>query len=336
MIKPTDALVLAARSEDDFFSLEVHTYEEDQDNLYVHHDIVLPTYPLCLEWLDFDSTSDEGKSGNFVAIGTFNPEIEIWNLDILDNVEPSITLGGEKKKDQSPKRPSQKKKKKNLLLPGSHTDAVLGLSWNRQHKKVLASASADKTVKLWDIQAQTCLHTFTHHADKVQSVQWNPIEASVLLTGGLDKTSAVFDVRNPAAVAYWRYDSDVESINWNLHSPNTFLVSDEKGNVYNHDVMKPGQFLWTLNAHSKAVTGLAIHPYYKDLVVTASTDKSLKFWDVTGGRPNCLHSLSMNNQKLFCLSFYKDSPNLLAVGTKDGLQIVNVSQYAAVRKRFNM
>ena len=28
-------------------------YEQDTGNLYVHHDIALPAFPICLSWTDF-------------------------------------------------------------------------------------------------------------------------------------------------------------------------------------------------------------------------------------------------------------------------------------------
>eukprot|EP00882_Tetradesmus_deserticola_P017158 GHRQ01018364.1.p1 GENE.GHRQ01018364.1~~GHRQ01018364.1.p1 ORF type:complete len:162 (-),score=78.49 GHRQ01018364.1:635-1120(-) len=145
--------------------------------------------------------------GNMVAIGSMDPGIEIWDLDVADAVEPAAVLGGRQPPaaaeaaqaaagGSAKKKAKQKAKKKaakaeQQLRPGSHSDAVLGLSWNREYRNVLASASADGTVKVWDVAAQVCEHTLSHHNGKVQAAAWNPAESPVLLTGSFDRTAAL-------------------------------------------------------------------------------------------------------------------------------------------------
>lgn len=93
----------------------VTVYNEEEGSMYVHHDFLLPSFPLCIEWMGYDPESD--KPGNMCAIGCMEPVITIWDLDIQDTLEPAIKLG------------AKENRKKNLPQYG-HTDAVLDLSWN--------------------------------------------------------------------------------------------------------------------------------------------------------------------------------------------------------------
>lgn len=72
-------------------NLEIFVYEQEKNNLYVHHEIILGAFPLCLEWIPI---SKEEEKANFLAVGTFMPQIEIWNLDVIDTVQPAAILGG--------------------------------------------------------------------------------------------------------------------------------------------------------------------------------------------------------------------------------------------------
>src|SRR5436305_2142400 len=96
-ILPEDNLLLAAKVEDEVAHLEVYVYEDEADNLYVHHDIMLPAIPLCVEWIDIPvgKGAESRTNGNFAAVGTMSPEIEIWDLDVVDNMYPNAILGQE-------------------------------------------------------------------------------------------------------------------------------------------------------------------------------------------------------------------------------------------------
>ena len=69
-IKPTDLMIAVATTEDDFSHLEIQLMTEEGD-LYVHHDIVLPDYPLCLVWLDCPPYRTEDATqqavGNYIG-----------------------------------------------------------------------------------------------------------------------------------------------------------------------------------------------------------------------------------------------------------------------------
>lgn len=106
-----------------------------------------------------------------------------------------MILGGELiTKSKKPKKFSNQNKK---FKEGSHTDSVISLSLNAANIGVLASGSADSTVKIWDIASQTNIYTANHHTAKVNKVEWNQSDVSILFTCSEDKIISILDSRFP-------------------------------------------------------------------------------------------------------------------------------------------
>ncbi|MEW5302848.1 MAG: hypothetical protein WDW36_005591 [Sanguina aurantia] len=345
-IRPTDLVILAARTEDDVSNMEIWIYEEGDDgigepNVYVHHDIMLPAFPLCLAWLDCDPRGGSERA-NLCAVGTMDPGIEIWDLDVLDAVEPVACLGGFSKagaESEKKKKSLKKKKSKSpALLEGSHKDAVMTLSWNSEYRNVLASGSADTTVKVWDLAKQACEHTLTHHKDKVQCVVWNPVESPVLLTGAYDKSACLVDVRTPNSEPLrWTVSQDVESLCWAPHSPTCFVVATEDGIVACFDARKGAGSapLFRLSAHDKATCAISYCPAAPGLMATASTDKKVKLWDTITGSPLLVATQDLKAGAIFGCAFSADAPHLLAAaGDKGAVSVWDVRTCPAVASKY--
>lgn len=336
-IKPEDGVIVCARNEDDVSHLEVWIMEDPSDvnsNMYVHHDIVIPAFPLCTAWLDCPIKG--GEKGNFIAVGSMEPAIEIWDLDIMDEVQPSATLGGVVEKKKKGKKKSIKYK------DGSHTDSVLGLAWNKEYRNILASASADKLVKIWDVATETCNLTLENHTDKVQAVAWNHFAPQVLLSGSFDHYVVMKDGRLPSHSGFrWPVDADVESLAWDPHTEHSFVVSLENGMVTGFDIRTASSDMssqskpcFTLHAHDKAVCAIAYNRLVPNLLATGSMDKMVKLWDLSNA-PSCIASNNPKAGAVFSISFSEDSPFTLAIGGSKGkLQMWDTLSDAEVSRRF--
>lgn len=269
IFKDTDLVFAVARADQDEPKFELFIFDDPQDNIYVHHDANVAAYPLCSTWLSDGQLS-------MLAVGTMLPFIEIWPLDVMDAVEPAALLGGCVNSDDNYKR---KKPKKSALKPNSHSDAVLSLDWNTNAQHILASGSADHTIKLWDLNKQDTIGTYKEGCN-IQALQFHHTEESLLLSGGFDGNVLIRDCRQPNATAIrWNVSEVVERVEWCYHTQ-SIVASTSSGLIGCFEArMNAPTPVWHLQAHD-AETTFSLSRHLPGLMATGGKDGFVTLWDI--------------------------------------------------------
>jgi len=250
-IKPTDNLIVAGHVSKDESSIEVYVYDSEQNDFYLHHDIIQADYPCCVRWIGHV----RNHSRNLAAAGYMNPDIFIWDIDVVDVLEPVEVLAG-------------------------HRDAVIDISWNSQVKNIIASGSADQHVRLWNLDECKSISNIKM-SGKVSALEFGIYEQFLLLAGDLNRNVSIIDTRTGKLTNRWQLTGEVEKVRWIPADHSKFLVSDDQGYVYCFDMRhnNSGQPIVKFHAHQISVTGLEFSPQCNDMLVTASADDTIKVWD---------------------------------------------------------
>ena len=188
-------------------------------------------------------------------------------------------------------------------------------------------------MKIWDVVEGSQKMTHLHHEDKVQSLDWNPTEEKFLATGGFDKTVYIISADNSGDKLSWHTRSDIETLRWNPAAPMTMCVTNEAGELILLDARSFSTPVAVVQAHGSQCTA-SFSSKVAGLLATASTDKTVKLWDLRGA-PRELAQKTMNVGELFCCEFYQDSPYTLACGGTEGqVAIWDVEENEAVATAF--
>ncbi|MBD1826573.1 hypothetical protein NDI47_25795 [Microcoleus vaginatus GB1-A2] len=155
-----------------------------------------------------------------------------------------------------------------------HSKFVLDVSVSPDGNSV-ASASADKTVKLWSKEGKL-LKTF-NHPDSVTSVSFSP-DGKTIATGCADRTIRIWQVDNDkSAIATLSGHRDiVTSVSFSPDGKTLASAShDNTVKIWN---LANKKLLQTLTGHKDWVLGVSFSPDGQT-IASASVDKTVKLWE---------------------------------------------------------
>ncbi|KAI0386172.1 DUF1900-domain-containing protein [Hypomontagnella monticulosa] len=211
-----------------------------------------------------------------------------------------------------------------------HTATVLDTDWNPFNDRLIASASEDGKVMIWEVPQGFTLFTdaeeptdvspvakFVGHSRKVGQVLFNPAAENILASASGDLTIKLWDVGVGSAALTLKHPDIVQSLSWNASG--TMLVTtsrDKKLRVWDvrqerpahegpgHEGAKNSRTVWLGEQNRFATTGFS-----------RMSDRQLALWEPGNNTPiggfTILDSISG-----VCMPFWDDSCHCLYLAGK--------------------
>ncbi|GBG89820.1 hypothetical protein CBR_g49670 [Chara braunii] len=122
--------------------------------------------------------------------------------------------------------------KKDIAFLEGHTRGVNCVRWSQPHGHLLASASMDQTVRIWNVwgddEASQCVRTIAGHNGAVKDVQWSPADPHLVLSGGFDTCMRLTDVETGQCVRTFLTEDFVNAVKFHPTEPHLFLSGGAK------------------------------------------------------------------------------------------------------------
>ncbi|MGI5214916.1 NB-ARC domain-containing protein [Plantactinospora sp. CA-290183] len=165
----------------------------------------------------------------------------------------------------------------------------------------LATASHDRTVRIWDPATGTCRHTLTGHTEWVTAVAVSP-DGTWLATASHDDTVRIWD---PATgTCQHTLPGHTSSMTAVAVSPDgTWLATTSHDDTVRIWDPTTGTCQHTLTGHAYSITAVAISPDGTWLATT-SHDQTVRIWDPTTG--TCQHTLTDHTYSITAVAISPD------------------------------
>lgn len=196
-----------------------------------------------------------------------------------------------------------------------HTDYVRTTFFHDENPWI-ASASDDQTIRIWNWQSRSCIAVLTGHYHYVMCAQFHPKE-DLIVSASLDQTARVWNIsglKNSNASGYSPTGKSREG-----RASQGILDS-----IINLDL----GVKFILEGHENGVNWAEFHPT-QPLIVTASDDKTVRLWRVSGSQAWETDVYRGHMGNVSCVTFHPTQDLILSNSEDKTLKIWNLRKRIA-------
>ncbi|CAH2071090.1 unnamed protein product [Thlaspi arvense] len=187
-----------------------------------------------------------------------------------------------------------------------------GVCWNNYIRNYLASSDYDGIVKLWDVTTGQAISHFIEHEKRAWSVDFSEASPTKLASGSDDCSVKLWNINERNCLGTIRNIANVCCVQFSPESSHLLAFGSSDFRTYCYDLRNLRTPWCILSGHNKAVS------YAKFLdsetLVTASTDNTLKLWDLK----KTTHGGLSTNACSLTFGGHTNEKNFVGLSTADG------------------
>lgn len=155
-----------------------------------------------------------------------------------------------------------------------HTSSVMTVAIN-ERSDIVASGSADKTIKVWSLRIGNLLRTLKGHNGSIRGVAIAP-DGSVIVSASEDKTLKVWDFSGNLLHTLEGHSDFVYAV---MITPHNHIISGSADKSLRLWDLRTGKSIGILKGHANSVNAVAVTPD-GNRAISSSLDRTLKIWDL--------------------------------------------------------